>query len=138
MKWWFGLASNVRIDFREICELCDGNIDYLGNKTKIEIGVGKVFITPILNTRINTPQIKFPSKWFDKTFFSDDVYALSQRSKEMNDHLLYLAKIIPKELSTHGKLNADVSHSQNASLVSVFSERAKLLLQYLHHTSIFL
>ena len=56
----------------------------------------------------------------------------------MNDHLLYLAKIIPNELPTHGKLNVDVSHSQNASLVSVFSERAKLLLQYLHHTSIFL
>ena len=60
IKWWFGWASNMRIDFREICEMCDGNIDYLTyDGTKIGMGIGKAFITPI-EQRINTPQIKFP------------------------------------------------------------------------------
>ena len=59
-KWWFGWASNMRIDFREICEMCDGNIDYLTyDGTKIGMEIGKAFITPI-EQRINTPQIKFP------------------------------------------------------------------------------
>ena len=48
IKWWFGWASNMRIDFREICEMCDGNIDYLACcGTKIGMEVGKAFITPI-------------------------------------------------------------------------------------------
>ena len=51
----------------------------------------------------------------------------------MNDHLLYLAKIVLNEQPTNGKLNAEISHTRNATLVLVFPEKAKpLLLQYLH------
>ena len=55
----------------------------------------------------------------------------------MNGHLLHLTKIILNELPAAGKSNVDIIHSQNTTLVSVFSERAKLLLlQYLYHTII--
>ena len=68
IKWWFGWASNMRIDFRELPEMCDGNIDYLAcDGTKIGMGIAKAFITRI-EQRINTPQIKYPSKWYDRTF----------------------------------------------------------------------
>ena len=51
----------------------------------------------------------------------------------MNDHLLYLAKIVLNEVPTNEKLDAEITHSRNATLVSVFPGRAKpLLLQYLH------
>ena len=111
IKWWFGWATNMRIDFREICEMCDGNIDYLAcDESKIGMGIGKAFVTPI-EQRINTPEIKSPSKWYDRTFLTDNICALSQRRKEMNDHLLYLAKILLNELPTNEKLNAEISHS---------------------------
>ena len=123
----------MRIDFREICETGNDNIDYLAcGGTKIKMAVDKVFITPI-EQRINNPQIKFPSKRYDRTFLTDDICASFQRREEMNDNLLYLAKIVLNELPTNEKLNAEISHCRNAILVSVFSERAKpLLLQHLH------
>ena len=102
IKWWFGWASNMRIDFREICEMCDG--------TKISMGIGKAFVTPI-EQRINAPEIKSPSKRYDRAFLTDNICASSQRRKEMNDHLLYLAKILLNELPTNEKLNAEISHS---------------------------
>ena len=128
IKWWFGWASNMKIDFRETCEICDANIDYLAcNGTEIEMGIGKAFITAI-EQRINTPQIKSPSKRYERTFLNDNICALSQRWKEMNDHLLHLVKIVLNELPTNEKLNAEISSSRNATLVSVFSEKAKPLL----------
>ena len=94
------LASNMRIDFRDICEMCDGNIDYLAcHGTKIGMGIGKAFITPI-EQRVNTPKIKSPSKRNDGAFLTDNVCASSQRRIEMNDHLLYLAKIVLTKLVT--------------------------------------
>ena len=94
------LVSNMRIDFRDICEMCDGNIDYLAcHGTKIGMGIGKAFITPI-EQRVNTPKIKSPSKRNDGAFLTDNVCASSQRRKEMNDHLLYLAKIVLNKLAT--------------------------------------
>ena len=132
IKWWFGWTSNMKIDFREICEICE-ICDYLAcNGTKIEMGIGKAFITAI-EQRINTPQIKSPSKRYERTFLNDNICALSQRWKEMNDHLLRLAKIVLNELPTNEKLNAEISSSRNATLVSVFPEKEKpLLFQYLH------
>ena len=128
IKWWFGWASNMKIDFRETCEICDASIDYLAcNGTEIEMGIGKAFITAI-EQRINTPQIKSPSKRYERTFLNDNICALSQRWKEMNDHLLHLVKIVLNELPTNEKLNAEISSSRNATLVSVFSEKAKPLL----------
>ena len=119
IKWWFGWTSSMRIDFREICEMCDGNIDYLAcDGTKSGMGVGQAFITPI-EQHINTPQIKSPSKRYDRTFLTDDICSLSQRRKEMNDYLLYLAKIVLNELPTNEKLNAEIGHYQNATLVSL-------------------
>ena len=68
--------------------MCDGNIDYLAcHGTKIGMGIGKAFITPI-EQRVNTPQIKSPSKRNDGAFLTDNVCASSQRRKEMNDHYL--------------------------------------------------
>ena len=123
IKRWFGWASNIKIDFREICEICDANIDYLAcNRTKIEMGIGKAFITAI-EQRINTPQIKSPSKRYEMTFLNDNICALSQRWKEMNDHLLHLAKIVLNELLTNEKLNAEISSSRKATLVSVFLKK---------------
>ena len=112
----------MRIDFREICEMCDGNNDYLAcDRTKIGMGIGKAFATSI-EQRINTPHIKSPSKRYDRTFLTD-ICASSQKRKEMNDHLLYLANIVLNELLTNEKLNAEISHSRNTTLVSVFPEK---------------
>ena len=95
------LASNMRIDFREICKMCDGNIDYLAcHGTKIGMAIGKAFITPI-EQRVNAPQIKSPLKRNDGAFLTDSACASSQRRKEMNDHLLYLAKLVLNKLATH-------------------------------------
>lgn len=64
----------MRIDFKEICEMPNRNIDYLAYKgTKIGMRVGEALFTPV-NQHINTSQIKSPSKRYAKTFFSEDVY----------------------------------------------------------------
>ena len=113
--------------------MCDRNIDYLVcDGAYSEMGADKTFITPI-EQRINTPQTKSLSKMQIELFLSHDICAQSQRQKGINDHLVYLAKIVVNEQFANEKVNADVSHSLNATLVSVFPERAKpLLLQYLH------
>lgn len=67
----------------------------------------------------NTPQTKSSSKPCKKNFLLEGIFESSEKWNEMKYHLLYLAKINHNELVTNDKFNANISHSQNASLVSV-------------------
>lgn len=77
----------------------------------------KVLMTPD-EQHFNTSQIKPSSKPCKKNFLLQDIFESSEKRNEMKYHLLYLAKINHNELVTNDKLNANISHSQNASLVS--------------------
>ena len=48
IDWWFGWASNMRIDFREICNWCENGPEMLAcDGTKVGLGLTNAFVKPI-------------------------------------------------------------------------------------------
>lgn len=48
IDWWFGWASNMRIDFREICNWCENGPEMLAcDGTKVGLGFANAFVKPI-------------------------------------------------------------------------------------------
>lgn len=92
IHWWFGWASNQRIDFRQPCSVCKFEPPYLAcDATKIGVRINIVDVEPIEKVDDSTVILPSPSNRNSRCFlqYTDDID--DQETRNMRDRMSELS-----------------------------------------------
>ena len=108
IDWWFGWASNMRIDFREICNWCENGQEMLAcDGTKVGLGFANAFVKPIESLE-DSNIIPTRLRWNGRCYIVTPPRTEPKIYEMGRTHLCYVSLMILNQICSADKLAEDL------------------------------